>query len=655
MGKDSGKKLLCAQVNTPLLYTLFNWVFSALLLVVLLLGIFFNTNSAYGYLWYGLLAAAAGGLVFTLLLYGLFGALPQPQKGGEIATVTILMVLLAVAQFFVGWNLQVAPGDAGAFGTIYSYASGYVLNGVQPDHFFALYPGNIGLYSLLCGYFSLLQLFGISQFGLPLVIFSMAAVDGAVLLLYFACRRLFGVRQGLLLLVIALLTAPFYLYLPMLYSDILILPIPIGMVLLWLSARGLWRQGALRKAAVRFGILSLLAALGIVLKFTVLVVWLAIAIDMLLYLRGRDRPLMLLVGFAAMALLFVGGTMALRYMPLLPGANYSRDSLPPSYEIMTGLGVKEPITGDGEASSTAGGIAQMPDAAARKAAIWQAIREDISQKGPLGLLQHLGTKLSASFGDGSYGAAQLLNRAAAPETALYEVFTPTGRYFPIFGYASYGLLAAILFWGLLAAIRSFMRKNHALSFVRVALFGLVLTLLIWQAEARYLVGFLPLFLLCALEAAPRPKVALVTRRALGREEGWTEGEAELLLQSGELPLEEFLPEELPQDMPGETVEDRAGPDYMNPSFQWEKELKQIYGQEALGQEYPAEGVFSLEGEALPPEAPEMPPPRAVVQTSAPATAGAPAQQPGRVQQAPATAEEPAQRPEAPQNLFDMQL
>ena len=112
--------------------------------------------------------------------------------------------------------------------------------------------------------------------------------------------------------------------------------------------------------------------------------------------------------------------------------------------------------------------------------------------------------------------------------------------------------AAILFWMAMAALRSFIRRNEALAFLRVAVFGLVLFLLVWETQARYLVSFLPIFLLCAVEAGPRPKG--VEQKPDAFEE---EGVAEVNENNPEEPFE---------------AQNQAYPDYMNPAFQWEETM-----------------------------------------------------------------------------------
>ncbi|MDL2252825.1 hypothetical protein LJC49_01965 [Ruminococcaceae bacterium OttesenSCG-928-I18] len=547
MEKVSGRNLLRAQVNTPVLYRIFNIAFAALFFGILALTLFFNTNSFYSFRWYWLLCAAAGGVLITLFVYWLFTLFPDPGKRAERILVPVLLVLFVAVQVVVGWQVRVDTDNSWDYGVVFNYASDYALSGTLPDDYFLYFPNNAALYTILCGFFSLLHLLGIWDFLIPTMVLNIAAITAAVALLYFVCRRLFGVRQGLFLLLACFVTAPFILYAPILYSDTLTLPIPIGIVLLWLKTRTEWRQGRTKGVYIRFLLISLLAAAGALFKVTVLIVWIAVALDLLIFLCGKGRLRLLLAGLALLLVVYLGGSFAVRYSPLLPAYNYAKDGLPASHWVMMGLSGNGGYNDDDYQL-----VLAQEGRAARSDFVAGEIGSRIAEKGPLGLLQHLGTKLSYTFGDGTYTAAGKLDQSASNPGLLHEVLVHSGEYFGVFAYLTFGLEAALLFWMALAAVRSFRRRNEALTFVRIAVFGLVLFLLLWETRARYLINFLPLFLLLAMEMGPRPAAP----KHPPKEEP-AEGDILRRNDYGEMQVQA-------QPLPNEP----AAPDYMDPSFEW---------------------------------------------------------------------------------------
>ncbi len=536
---EKGTNLLRARLNTPGIYHVFNLVFAVLVAGILAIVLFFNVYSFGGvrFSWYTKLGVAVCGSLLSLLLFWIFTHAKKPKKGVEIAVVGLLMLALIALQGFLGWQLRVQPGgEAGGFGQVYQLASGFALGQPPPGEYFVNHPYDIAPYTLLCGLFSLLQLAGLNDFLLPSMVLNVAAIAGSVFLLYLVARRLFGPLTAIFVLLAACLTSPFLLYVPMAYTTTLLLPLPVGAVLLWLGARGRWREGLYRGAVLRFCVLSALLALGALFRLSVLVLWLAVAVDLLLLLCGKGRGLMLLAGFGTLAVVLVGGALALLYSPLVPAANYLQDGMPLSRGLLMGL---SQTGGYNQADENL--LLSVQGRGARGELALQEAQNRLADYGVLGFVQHLGDKLSYSFGDGSYGALSALQQNPVnPGNAVLGVMAGG-----VMSLLYFAVQAATLFWMLMAAIRSFLRRNEALTFVRLAVFGFVVFLLVWEAQPGYLVCFLPLFLLCAAEAGPRP-VAVRLHASLPKAPTVEEEAGEAAAQ------------------PAASV-----PDYMNPDFRWE--------------------------------------------------------------------------------------
>ncbi len=495
-------------VKVSWLYQSFNWVFGILFVGVLVLIVFFNTNSFFEYAWWRLLIAAAAGILLAFVVSRLFSLLPHISVRTEVIVVIALFVVYAAAQGYLGWALEVQTSTDWDFGVVYTHAEKWVLNRTMPTNdYFLSFSVNQGLYVLYCAFFSVLHLFGISNFHLPMLIVNILCINGALLLMYFCARRLFDARKALFLLVAAFFTLPFLLYVPIYYTDTLTLPIPVGMVFLWLKARTSWRNGNMGGAWGRFIAIAALAGVGALLKITVLIVLIAIVIDLLIVLRGAKRLLMGLAGAALCAALAVGGSFGMRVLPMLPQYDYS-NGIPFTHWIMMGLhGDGGYYDSDYKATLAVEG---------KDARYWftvDEIKARLTEMGPAGIAQHLGRKLSFTYGDGLYTAALKLSRQPLRQGFLHEFVAYGGNRLGVISYYAFGVQAAILAWMVVAAIKSFFRRNNAMAFMRVAIFGLTLFLLIWETRTRYMLNYLPLFLLCGLEAVPAPRLMLQKVRA----------------------------------------------------------------------------------------------------------------------------------------------
>ncbi len=512
---------LQARLGAPAVYKVFNVLFAVLFAGTVVLTVFFNLDTFFAFSWYWLLLAAVLGCLLYYLLGRLFSMLPPPSRAAEVAIMAVVLAAYAALQGYFGWTMRVAPGDSWDFGIVHTAARDYVLDGTLNESYFRLFPNNIGIYTLLCGYFSFLHLFGVTDFTLPSIILNILAIDGALVMLYLCGRRLFGVQKAFFLAFTAVATLPFLTYTPIAYTDTLTLPFPVGAVLLWLSARAHWRAGAVKKAVVRLCIIGLMAALGALLKMTVLIIFIAILCDLLFLLRGKGRVRALLAAVAITAAVLAGGSFALRHSPLVPLPDKD-DTIPAAHWVMMGL---RDVGGYSEEDYQA--TLSYPDTEARQAFAEREIVQRLARMGPLGFLKHLAVKMSYTFGDGTYTAPYKLNQGARAVAPGHNFFIADRYGFQYIAYYSFAVEAAMLFWLAIASVKAFIRKNDALGFVRIALFGLTLFLMLWETRARYLVNFLPLFLLCAAEAIPTPFAhrRRVARAVAGAGEGLPAGDA----------------------------------------------------------------------------------------------------------------------------------
>lgn len=533
MDRKKVRNLLRQGLHTPALYTGFNGVFTVLLSGIVLLTLFCNANVYYPLRWYALISAACLGLLVSFILSRTFAFFPEPSPLQEGLAAGFLLVLLLAFQGLVGSQLHLTAGLENAQGMVMQRAVDYATTGADPGSYLLHFPGDGGLYVILSGLFSLLHGFGVQDFTMTGLALTMLAVDVSVLLLYLCSRRLFGPNRALLVLLGCILVAPLALCIPLCTATTLAMPFPIAMVFLWLGARNKWRQGMVKAAVWRFCLLSLLAALGALIKLPVLVVWVAILLDLLLLLSGKGRALLAFAGLGIAAGFLVLGGLGVHYAPSMPVYD-ANDTIPLSGWVMMGLSSRgEYNTEDYQA------IAELDGREARSAYVGETISQRLNEMGPLAFLNHLGTKLSRSFGEGTLGTAGVLEGDTDSALPLQSFFTVTGSRFSTTAYLAFAAFAALLIWGAVAAGKSVYRKNNALTFVRVALLGQVVLLLVFEGGAKHLLFLLPLFLLCAVEASP-PGLAASSRPA---------------------PQEEPALETEPAfDPPA------PGPDYMDPDF-----------------------------------------------------------------------------------------
>lgn len=479
-------------------YTLFGWGFAALFAVVLA-DVLFNNRIPY----YEVEVLPA--LVCGAAAVGVLAAAWRLWKTrtwtigarAETALVAALLGGYWVLQLLFAFVLEVQPTRTWDFGVVFSAAQQYAQSGVLPGDYFSQFHNNAPMYLVLVALCKALGALGVRDVMPAALVCNTLCVNLSLLALYRVLRRLYGVKNALFGLAGSFLFLAFLLYGPIVYTDTVTLPFPIGALALWLAARDR-PVGAGR--TLRCAGAGLLAAAGAWLKITVAIALVAAVLDALLSAgvrRGWKAAGCMVLSFAA---LYGALSFAALHSPWLPA--YDRDkAIPWEHWVMMGL------SGDGGYNDDDYKLTLTGQDYAERAEIDRAeidraeIARRVEQMGPGGLLSHGADKLSYIFGDGLYYAPVKLDIGSVhkgnPLQAYFiQGMQHTGRAV----YAGLGVQAALLAGLAAAGARAARRGDHRAAVLRVAVLGLALFLLLWEARSRYLVNFLPVMLAAAFPA-----------------------------------------------------------------------------------------------------------------------------------------------------------
>ena len=471
-------------------YRAFNTAFAALFAVAIGIVVLAHNNPFLELKLTRLLPMAAffcAALVLAAMLWHRWGKAPRHER----LTVGLLLAGYLVVQITAALLLQVIPRRTWDFPMVFYQAQQFVLEGTPPDEYFALFDNNSPLYWLFVGLFSVLKLFGVRDFMPAAVVCNCLLINLALLYLYRAARLLWGLKWALAALAAAFLCPAVLLYGPIVYTDTLTLPAVTGAVYHWLAARRCWarqnRDGAQRHAVKAFAA----AALGAVLKVSVAILAVAFCID-LFFGWKKSRRLPLFAGCVVCFALVLGLTnWACR--AALP--QYEAEGVPFTHWIMMGLqgdgGYWDP---DYKATLSYDSYAERMDFT------MDQIRARLDAMTPAALASHCANKLSYILSDGTYYAPMKLDQGPRVVRRLHDYIVPGSGAAGLLYYTADALQLCLLVGCLLSAVRALLTRREELTVLRVALFGCLLFLLIWEARSRYLFNFWPLLLLCAVSA-----------------------------------------------------------------------------------------------------------------------------------------------------------
>ena len=432
-----------------------------------------------------LIVAATG----SMLLMSFLADKIKYKKLLIAAAAAVLVFLQAVTIHYLSVKYHVETWD---MGVVYNAVKYYVDNGVfdaTKYDYFLWFPNNSPLYNIFVLIFRGFALFGIENTQLALNI-----VNGLILLITaFVTERAATVFAGEKFtangMILCLLLCPFSLYTVITYTDtfsMLFLALALYFYVCVLRQKG--------NEYVNLVLFSLFTAIGASLKVSVLILAIAAVIDICI---RHSRIRKTAVSLALVIAIAFGGFATMKHAHehslFLPEYDYDY-TIPHSHWVMMGLNGLGSYNDDDYQNIT---LAQ-PDKASRQQANIEEIIRRVEEKGPGGMAEHIANKISFIYSDGTFGACYKLDRAVVRPNGLHEYIIYLGSRFSYLGYFSLALFLAMLIvisFGVFNAIR---KKDTQAVMPALSLIGVTLFLILWEARSRYILNFLPIFVLLAV-------------------------------------------------------------------------------------------------------------------------------------------------------------
>ncbi|MDD3430364.1 MAG: glycosyltransferase family 39 protein [Oscillospiraceae bacterium] len=495
-----------------LFFAVFSVAFVCLFWNVLFSNKWFHYNPLY------VLLLSVAGAAFLLIVYLALRMFKQPLYQKRYAIWGTAIIVLFFIQLIFARTLEVQTG--GDFGEVYRAALTMTREGNLDDfkRYLYLFPNNLGLYVTLMLPFRLFNRFGFTNFYLIASVINIIMIDTGIVFTVLYCEKALGKRQAFLALLLCSACSLLYFLAPIFYSDTM--SIAFAPILLYLNL--CIKQAQKPKAALGLTVLmGFLAAFGFKIKATVLIVAVALILEQLLTVKltkSISFVVCLTVSFAVAGAAFD----AVAYSAPLSRDEAQGKSTPYTHWVMMGM------HGDGAYNPQDYEISFGPeniitDSTAVKQTNLAVIKERLAGYGFAGYLSFLKDKGVRSFGSGNGQAAEFLNLRPRHNTLLHQFCLPEGKYYGIFDYYCQGWHVGVFLAAIAAAVlctidKQLRGKIPAAPFI--ATFGLYLFLLLWEANQRYLVNFIFVFIIMSvtgLTCSRQAAIAFLNRKKSGGE------------------------------------------------------------------------------------------------------------------------------------------
>lgn len=384
--------------------------------------------------------------------------------------------------------------------------------------YFNYFPNNqflLFVYKLL---FMLLDFVGIARIH-GLIMLNVLMVDAAILITFFVCKRIYSQVTAYICYALCMLLVGIMPWIIIPYSDTLLMPFAIGLVLIYLkldAAKNLSRKIACSVA------IGLVFAIGFFIKPHIAVVIITIAIVSIIARFPKNKKA-LLTGVSCMlsvALVFAGTqgvfTVVKNTQSFLP---INKTIEVPPIHWMT-MGLADPSEGHYESYgknysarrlSGYGGY-NMEDTKftleqgtteKMREANWNKFWQRIQEKGFIGYACFLANKARWVFLDGTFfwggeGDNSDFIENYSPPNLLKQIMYPVGQYNMWHRYFMQGLWILVLLFMVFPIFTANKKKvNGHEILLQCIIFGLLLFNLLFEGRSRYLIAFLPIFVVLA--------------------------------------------------------------------------------------------------------------------------------------------------------------
>ena len=474
-------------------------------------------RACYGYGAPGQIAAFALSLTAFLALGRALRRAPQRKlsRAARILTPAFLILMFALHLLLGYWMAYTPSGDNGMMiGAARMLARDGSFD-ANPDYglYLSRFSNQWGFLLTLTGLFRLFTALGLGEALFPLVVLQAALIAAGLWAALSIAREMGGARGEIAMLASLACCLPLKLAAAVLYTDTFSMPFVL------LTLRFALRVPRAQTARARVGnalACALFAVAGAQIKMTVLIALIASGIVWLLSLRPRQAltAAMLCAGIVIAALAGVKGFMLGR---VLDPAVYAQQHTPAIHWVMMSI-----PTGDNPYGGFSGDYAitwgMMDEGATQEevmASILTRMKDRVyTLRYPNRLITAALRKNAAEWGDGTFGMTEMLDDGPVRENAVSSFVLEGRAHYALYGALCTGVFAAHMALCVAGCLIDLKKRDPRAAALAVAMFGIMLFLMFWEARSRYVFPFVPVLLLLSARGQTLAADALEQRRGI---------------------------------------------------------------------------------------------------------------------------------------------
>lgn len=422
--------------------------------------------------------------VCLVILYKIFKKIKQPNK----ILVGIILGIIVIIQCIVSYLFCVNP--SWDFGKVFNEATKFNVI-IENTQYFTQCANNIPIMLILKSIFYIFSFIGTNNYLVLGIILNIIIIDSSIWVTYLLVKRILGNSKALFALVLFALNPAIYLYGPIFYTDTLTMIFPILILYLYVLLKD-ENISKKRKTviAILFGIIM---AVGMILKFTIIIPFIAIIIYEIFFDTSKKNIKLKCVQFTKIiiAMIIVVLLQKVLLVNIVPNYTEMKDkSLPFLHFIMMS------IEGDGRFRQSDVDFTMSLDLETRNEQLIEEIKNRIQKHNENNdWYKFITTKMLTTWGDGTYYIPWQLEREPIHNGIHQEFIFSDGKYSKIYAYYVQAQHITMFILMIFLIFYKLERKDFNYNILKLTFIGLFLVFIIYEAKSRYIVNFMPIFVI----------------------------------------------------------------------------------------------------------------------------------------------------------------
>lgn len=421
--------------------------------------------------------------VCVVILYKLLSKLKQNRL-----IVGIILGIILVIQCIVSYLFCVKP--SWDFGKVFNEATKFNVI-IENTKYFTQCANNIPIMLIFKSIFYIFSFIGTNNYLILGIILNIIIIDSSIWVAYLLVKRILGRNKALFALVLFALNPAIYLYGPIFYTDTLTMIFPILILYLYVLLKD-ENISKKRKTviAILFGIIM---AVGIILKFTIVIPFIAIIIYEVFFDISKKNIKLKCIQLAKIiiAMIIVVLLQKILLVKIVPNYTEMKDkSLPFLHFIMMS------IEGDGRFNQDDVDFTMSLDLENRNEKLIEEIKNRMQKHNENNdWYNFITNKMLTTWGDGTYYIPWQLEREPVHNGIHQEFIFRDGKYKSIYAYYTQAQHITMFILMIFLIFYKLERKDFNYNILKLTFIGLFLVFIIYEAKSRYIVNFMPIFVI----------------------------------------------------------------------------------------------------------------------------------------------------------------